>query len=51
MKKLIALLLVLSLALALFGCASSKKDDPAKKSEGVMTHAQYVAAADHVPGL
>ena len=46
MKKLIALLLVLSLALALFGCASAKKDDPAKKSEGVMTHAEFVAAAD-----
>ena len=44
MKKLIALLLVLTLALALFGCA--QKDDPAKKSEGVMTYAEYVAAAD-----
>ena len=44
MKKLIALLLALTLALALFGCKQA--DDPAKKSEGVMTHAEYVAAAD-----
>ncbi len=41
MKKLTTLLLVLSLALAVFGC--SKKDDGADvKSEGVMTHAEYI---------
>ena len=51
MKKLIALLLALTLALALFGCTPSQDptdpvDDPTKKSEGVMTYTEYVAAAD-----
>ena len=42
MKKFFALLLVLTMALTLFACG--KKDDPAKKSEGVMTYAEYMAA-------
>lgn len=45
MKKILASLLVLLLALALIGCAGGKKDAAADvKSEGVMTHAEYVAA-------
>ena len=60
MKKLIALLLVLTMVLALAACTTSGTDnttgstetsgsndpvdDPAVKSEGVMTHAEYVAA-------
>lgn len=43
MKKTLLLTLVLSLVLAFSGCGSS--DDPAVKSEGVMTYAQYAAAA------
>ena len=43
MKKILLSALVLSLVLAVSGCGSS--DDPAVKSEGVMTYAQYVAAA------
>jgi len=43
MKKLIALVLALVLVLGMFGC--SAKDDPSKKSEGVMTYAEYAAAA------
>ncbi len=57
MKKIIALLLVLVMAMGLVACAPAAEDgdkgdnggstfDPAKKSEGVMTHAEYVAAAD-----
>ena len=48
MKKYLALLLALTIALAFFGCAkkaateSTNVDDP--KSEGVMTHAEYIAA-------
>ena len=43
MKKYIALILAMTMALTLFGCG--KKDDPAVKSEGVMTYAEYEAAA------
>ncbi len=43
MKKTLLLTLVLSLVLAFSGCGSS--DDPAVKSEGVMTYAEYAAAA------
>lgn len=42
MKKTLLLTLVLSLVLAFSGCGSS--DDPAVKSEGVMTYAEYAAA-------
>lgn len=42
MKKLTTLLLAFTLALAVFGCA---KDDADVKSEGVMTHAEYISAA------
>ncbi len=45
MKKTIALLLVLCMALTIAGCGASKSgkgDDP--KSEGVMTYAQYMDA-------
>ena len=46
MKKLLALLLTLSLTVALVGCAGSGKasSDADVKSEGVMTYAEYVAA-------
>ena len=43
MKKTLLSTLVLSLVLAFSGCGSS--DDPSVKSEGVMTYAQYAAAA------
>ncbi|MBO5701280.1 MAG: hypothetical protein J6S71_02465 [Clostridia bacterium] len=43
MKKILALLMVLCMAVSLFACA--EKFDPAKKSEGVMTYAEYDAAA------
>lgn len=43
MKKTLLSTLVLSLVLAFSGCGSS--DDPSVKSEGVMTYAQYEAAA------
>jgi len=55
MKKLIAILLVLVMAMSLVACGAAKEDnkgdngakfDPAKKSEGVMTHAEYLAAAE-----
>ena len=47
MKKLTSLLLVLALAITCAGCSSSGKasDDGDKKSEGVMTYEEYVAAA------
>jgi len=41
MKKVLTLVLVLALALAFVGCA----DNPDVKSEGVMTYAEYEAAA------
>ncbi len=44
MKKLLTVVLALTLALAVAGCTAQSKDDPAVKSEGVMTHAEYVAA-------
>ena len=43
MKKIIAVLMILGMAVSLFACA--EKFDPAKKSEGVMTYAEYDAAA------
>ena len=43
MKKIIAVLMILCMAVSLFACA--EKFDPAKKSEGVMTYAEYEAAA------
>ncbi len=42
MKKLIALFLAMTLLLAFAGCKPAF--DPAAKSEGVMTHAEYAAA-------
>ncbi len=44
MKKLITLLMVLTLALAVCGCAKDDASDV--KSEGVMTHAEYMAASN-----
>ncbi len=56
MKKIIALLLVLTLSLALVACGGKKEEAPAtsaaegsqdvagEKSEGVMTYAEYAAA-------
>ena len=43
MKKIIALLLVAVMALTFVACG---KDDPAAKSKGVMTHDEYLAAAE-----
>ncbi len=43
MKRILSLILVAVLALACFSCSNA--DDPAKKSEGVMTYAEYEAAA------
>ena len=43
MKKTLALALVLTLMLSLVGCGSDAS--AVKKSEGVMTHAEYAAAA------
>ena len=43
MKRILSLILVAVLALACFSCSNA--DDPAKKSEGVMTYAEYAAAA------
>jgi hypothetical protein len=43
MKRILSLILVAVLALACFACGNA--DDPAKKSEGVMTYAEYDAAA------
>ena len=42
MKKLLAMALSLALAFTAAGCGS-EKDDPSKKSEGVMTYAEYDA--------
>ncbi len=42
MKKMIALLLVAVMIVSMAAC--TPKDDPAKKSEGVMTYAEYAAA-------
>lgn len=42
MKKLLVLLLTLSLAMAVIGCGDAKDTD--EKSEGVMTYAEYTAA-------
>ena len=44
MKKYIAFLLVLVMALSVAGCGSNETVDPAAKSEGVMTYAEYAAA-------
>ena len=45
MKKLIAVMLVLCALFCIVACDSTDKFDPAKKSEGVMTYADYDAAA------
>lgn len=45
MKKLIALFLALTVLMAFAGCNKEPAFDPAAKSEGVMTYAQYDAAA------
>ncbi len=46
MKKLLALVLALTMVFALVGCTeNTAKDDPSKKSEGVMTYAEYAEAA------
>lgn len=42
MKKILVLLLTLTLAMSMVGCGSADNAD--KKSEGVMTYAEYVAA-------
>ena len=44
MKKFLAILLALTMMLCLFGCASAPAGADAK-GEGVMTHAEYMAAA------
>ena len=45
MKKIIAMLLVLMMAFTLIACSSDASTKPDVKSEGVMTHAEYTAAA------
>jgi len=49
MKKYIALVLALLMAVLLVGCTEKKEEapqfDPAAKSEGVMTYEEYMAAA------
>ena len=45
MKKIIAMLLVLMMAFTLIACSSDASNKPDVKSEGVMTHAEYTAAA------
>jgi len=45
MKKFTAVLLTLALAFSFAGCAKSGSDDVNAKSEGVMTYAEYAAAA------
>ena len=45
MKKLIAVMLVLCTLFCIVACDGAEKFDPAKKSEGVMTYAEYNAAA------
>ncbi len=45
MKKILALVLVVCLAFSIVACGNGEKFDPAKKSEGVMTYAEYDAAA------
>ena len=44
MKKILTVFLMLTLVLSLVACGGAK-EDPAKKSEGVMTYAEYDAAA------
>ena len=45
MKKLVALLMTLTLVLSLTACAKSAESKADEKSEGVMTYEEYVAAA------
>ena len=46
MKKFVSIMLVLLLVLSLTSCGKKKDNfDPSEKSEGVMTYAQYAAAA------
>ena len=45
MKKIVALFLALTMLVAFAGCNQEPKFDPAAKSEGVMTYAEYDAAA------
>ena len=44
MKKLFAMLLALTMVFALAACSNEPEFDPNKKSEGVMTYAEYDAA-------
>ena len=44
MKKLFALLLAVCLVAVFAACGNNPKFDPAAKSEGVMTHAEFLAA-------
>ena len=44
MKKLFAMLLALTMVFALAACSNEPEFDPTKKSEGVMTYAEYDAA-------
>ena len=44
MKKFLALLMALIMVLALVGCNKKTENDADTKSEGVMTHAEYIAA-------
>lgn len=45
MKKVFALLFALVFVMAFAACNNTPADDPSVKSEGVMTHDEYIAAA------
>ena len=46
MKKIIALLLVVVMAMTFVACGSSK-NDPSAKSKGVMTYEEYAATPEN----
>lgn len=46
MKKILLVVLMLAMTLCAFTACGGKKEDINKKSAGVMTHAEYVAAED-----
>ena len=53
MRKFLAMLLVLAMAMAFVGCGTTEPEapafDPLQKAEGTMTYAEYAAAALEAP--
>ena len=45
MKKILAVILALATLVTICACGGKKTEEPEKKSEGVMTYAEYAAAA------